>query len=289
MRAFSKINLFLKVLGKRSDGYHNLQTVMQTLQWHDTVTITVAGPATQGAGPVQVTCNHPGVPTDDKNLVTRAAKHLMALYPHLPTVVIDIDKRIPVAAGLAGGSSNCAATLVGMNQLFGLGLTQAQLLTMGLHFGADVPFCIMQGTALAEGVGEVLTPLPTHPPCWVVLACLPLAVSTAQVFAQYAPAPKAAPPVAPLIAALNAEDLPGLAAHFYNALAPVTTAMHPQIVPLIQSMRALGALNAAMSGSGPSVFGYFNKEETAHAARRALLQQYNNAVEVFVTAPHRPR
>ena len=272
MRAFSKINLILDVINKRADGYHELQSIMQTLALHDTVTIT----RDSGSLPNFVlTCSDPNLPTDESNLVTQAAKYIIEKYNIALPVRIQLEKRIPQAAGLAGGSSDCAATLAGLNILFNLniplhngGQSSESLMSIGQRFGADVPFCLLGGTALAEGIGEQLTPLPPHPHCWVVLFCPNIPVSTAEVFKNWKPNMNLPGNISAMVQALSNKDLNEIAANFSNNLTHITAKTHPIINQLIDTMKIKGALNAAMSGSGPTIFGYFNNKEAAEKAHR---------------------
>lgn len=295
MKAFSKINLILEVMGKRPDGYHELVSVMQSLALHDTITIRVNGSPHTNEDNFQLICSDPSLPTDDRNLVTRAAKYMMQKYGITQPVSIQLEKRIPVAAGLAGGSSNCAATLLGLNSLFDLGIplhsiSQTSLMEIGQRFGADVPYCLMANavlnesspgsialpsgtTALAKGIGEKLTPLPPHPSTWVVLVCPHIPVSTEDIFGRYnAPTlPQTETPyITTMLQALESGDINSIAANFKNDLTKVTTSLHPEIKNIISELLNQGAINAAMSGSGPSVFGYFTSKEAAEKSQLKL-------------------
>ena len=301
IRAFSKINLILEVLRKRPDGYHEIRSVMQSLALHDMVAITIHDSGVTlplltkvskpdlGAGDdckLRVTCSNPRIPTDDRNLVTRAAKHMMREYGIMQPVSIHLEKRIPEAAGLAGGSSDCAAALLGLNRLFNLNITQAGLMKIGRSLGADVPFCIMAcanqsdtndyfgATALAEGVGEKLIPFPPHPHVWVVLACPDIQVSTGSIFGQYKTHGRTArrddSKYNAMLQALIHGDLDKIAANFKNDLAQVTIKLYPEIQDIINEMASQGALGTAMSGSGPTVFGYFGNKEQAEKAQAVL-------------------
>ncbi|MCL2604378.1 MAG: 4-(cytidine 5'-diphospho)-2-C-methyl-D-erythritol kinase [Defluviitaleaceae bacterium] len=296
MKAFSKINLILEVLERRPDGYHNLRSVMQSLDLHDLLTIRCETPARDKPF-LQLECSDPVLPADERNLVYRAADYMVKTYGIRQSIHIRVDKRIPIAAGLGGGSSDCAAALVGMNQLFALGLTAEELRGIGLRFGADVPFCITGGTMLAEGVGEILTELPPHPPCWIVLACLPISVSTAEIFKRFGEGGNLCPTRAqvgggtcPLVGDKLKSD-GGLTSDLIgpklkNDLTPVTAALHPEINGLIDRMKRLGASDASMSGSGPSVFGLFDSESAARAAAHTLNGTIKN---VYITRPERMR
>ena len=312
IRAFSKINLILEVLSKRPDGYHEIRSVMQSLALHDMVTVSacedcVTLPALAKLSPLSpkssqlgvrdadsanflLLCSDPTLPTDDRNLVTRAAKYMMREYGITQPVSIHLEKRIPVAAGLAGGSSDCAATLLGLNQLFGLNIplhstTQASLMQIGRRFGADVPFCLMAcagkddastkcgATALAEGIGEKLTPLTPHPHVWIVLACQDIRVSTADIFGRFKALDAAANPdtnYLNIVQALTQGDLHKIATNFKNDLTQVAVKLHPEIQNIINEMENQSAIGAAMSGSGPTVFGYFNSKEQAEKAQEKL-------------------
>jgi len=270
--AFAKINLVLEVLEKRPDGYHNLRSVMQTLALQDTLTI-VLEPAQEVK--FCLTCSDPNLPTDGRNLVTRAAKYMIQKYGINHPIRIHLEKRIPTAAGLAGGSSDCAATLKGFNTLFNLDIalhsdSKPSLMEIGQRFGADVPFCLLGGTALAEGIGEKLTPLLPHPHCWVVLACPGIHVSTARVFSGVKLDMIRTNNTCTMLQAINNSDLQQIATGFSNDLTQVTAKIYPEIQYLINEMKNHGAMGTAMSGSGPSVFGYFNNKESAEKAREKL-------------------
>ena len=278
IQAFSKINLLLDVLYKRSDGYHELKSVMQTLALHDTVTI-------KKADTFQVTCTNPNLPTDDRNIVTRAAKYMIQEFHINQPVHIHIEKRIPISAGLAGGSSNCAATLKGLNTLFNLNIplhsaSHPCLMKIGQRFGADVPFCLVGGTALAEGIGEKIIPLTPHPHAWVVLACPDIPVSTADIFNRYKPTPCHQSKLPGMLDALAQKDVKKISANLSNDLTQVTANIHPVINILVKELRNEGATAAAMSGSGPSVFGIFTNKKTAE---QAYINIQKTAKRAFLT------
>ncbi|MCL2378464.1 MAG: 4-(cytidine 5'-diphospho)-2-C-methyl-D-erythritol kinase [Defluviitaleaceae bacterium] len=306
IRAFSKINLLLEVVKKRQDGYHELVSVMQSLALSDTVTISMANNS-EISHAIELVCNNPNLPTDDRNLVTRAAKYMIQEYNIRQPIKIQLEKRIPIAAGLAGGSSDCAAALLGINKLFDLGIPlysakqasqtvasycpskaqiqnkAASLMEIGKQFGADVPFCLMANaaaeggaTALAEGIGEKLTPLAPHPNVWVVLVCPGIPVSTADIFSRYN-AKMHTQPLADgqsntasncsaMINAITKGDVHAITANFKNDLSQITTQLHPEVQNIINEMKNQGAIGAAMSGSGPSVFGYFSDKKSAEKA-----------------------
>jgi len=290
-RAHAKINLCLQVIGKRADGYHDLRMVMQSLGLHDTLTFQRTPTQSQ----ITLTiANHPDLPTDDSNLVVRAARRLFDLYPPDGGVAITLDKQIPVAAGLAGGSADCAAALRGIRDLFALPVDDAGLSAIGLTLGADVPYCLRGGSCLAEGIGERLTALPSMPNCVVLLAKPPIAVSTAEVFRAYGSTGKDIhninstedkPSLAAMHRALSANNLPAIAYHLSNDLEHVTIAMHPVIADIKRVMLAHGAAGSLMSGSGPSVFGLFAEQDYAAAenALRRLQEMFPDMHELFLT------
>jgi len=278
VKARAKINIALDILGQRADGYHDLRSIMQTLHLHDSLTITATDKS------FQLICDDPLLPVDDTNLITQAANFLIKEYKISSGVRIELSKRIPTSAGLGGGSSDCAATLIGMNALFSLDIPLHRLMEIGLYFGADVPFCLLQGTALAEGIGEKLTSLATHPPCWVLLACPDVAVSTATIFKMYSSNHQdqhaKRPNIPQLVDFISNSNLAGIASGLGNVLTSVTTRLHPEIDLLMHQMSSLGALGTCMSGSGPTVFGYFDNENNAVAAQCELKQTIR---KVFLT------
>jgi 4-diphosphocytidyl-2-C-methyl-D-erythritol kinase len=254
---------------------------MQSLSLHDTVMIKKVSKYN-----FRLICEPEGLPVDERNLVFRAAKYMITAYDIPQGIFIKLVKRIPVSAGLGGGSADCAATLIGMNTLFDLGISAQRLVEIGGTFGADVPFCLMGGTALAEGVGERCTPLTPHPQCWVLLAKLPVSVSTATVFNAWAAGKDKeaeSSRIENFLQALRNHDISEISKNFYNALLPVTAAMHPDIGKLIETIRREGALGASMSGSGPTVFGYFLTKESAAAAMKSVKAEHPSIREIFLT------
>jgi 4-diphosphocytidyl-2-C-methyl-D-erythritol kinase len=248
--AWAKINLSLDILGLLPGGYHRLETVMQSLTLHDRLEfITVADG-------IIVSCDSPEVPAGPGNLVYRAAELMQQASGTRSGVHIHLQKEIPVAAGLGGGSADAAAALLGLNRLWGLNWPLAKLIELGAQLGSDVPFCLAGGTMLARGRGEQLAALPALPPMGVVLVKPPLAVSTAKVYRGYDRCPAVRERYTPsLVQAVNRGDFFGICATLGNALEVVTTGMHPVISELKESLRAAGAAGVLMSGSGPTVFG----------------------------------
>lgn len=278
LKAMAKINLGLDVLGKREDGYHELRMIMQTVRLYDRVQLT----ATEAPG-IRVKTNLSFLPTDGGNLVYRAARILMEEFQISRGVFINLEKHIPVAAGLAGGSSDAAAVLVGMNRLFDLGLSQEELKARGVKLGADIPYCIMRGTALAEGIGERLTALPGPPPCQVLIAKPKAHVSTKFVYGNLrVDQLEKHPDIDGQIAALRAGDLQGLAGRMENVLETVTIPACPAVREIKDAMRDMGAMNAVMSGSGPTVFGLFDDKIKARKAYEKL-QGGSVARQVYLT------
>ena len=269
LKAMAKINLGLDVLGRREDGYHDLRMIMQTVQWFDRISLTVT--AAEG---IRVKTNVSFLSADESNLAYRAAKLLMDEFPQNCGVYIDLEKHIPIAAGLGGGSSDAAAGLVGMNRLFGLGLTRQDLMDRGVALGADVPYCVMRGSALAEGIGEKLSPLPPMPPCFVLLAKPAVHVSTKFVYSSLKLTGETVhPDIDGQIRALEDQDLRQIARKMGNVLEEVTIPAYPVIARIRDKMLQTGALGAMMSGSGPTVFGIFETRETAEMAADALRKE----------------
>ena len=293
--ANAKINLFLDVTGRRPDGYHTITGVMQTVSLADTVTVEVTrptdgmylcvlGPRPGMAETITLTCTNPNLPTDSRNLAWRAAERFLAATGRgCSELTIHIDKRIPAAAGLAGGSTDAAAVLVALNQLFGHPLTPERLCEVGLTLGADVPFCIMGGAQITEGIGETLTPITPLPACELVIACGGEGVSTPMaykalddMYGSFDPAvyaPRTAELTA-LKAALSAEDLEGVCRNTFNLFESVVLPERPVARTIRETLLSAGAVTAMMSGSGPSVFGVFRKGDgRAQEAKAALEAQ----------------
>ena len=280
--AHAKINLTLDILRKRDDGYHDLQMVMQAVTLADHLTVTPA----QGAEGQAASDLH-FLPTGSKNLAQMAAAAFRQATGLGGEVDVDIRKHVPVCAGLAGGSADAAAVLHAMNRLTGAGLSPAELAKIGEKVGSDVPFCVLGGTALAEGRGEQLTPLSPLPPCHIVICKPPFSISTPQLFSRVNVRKIVRrPDTAGVIAALRDGDLPGVARRMYNVFEDV---LEPRRYSEIAALKAeridCGALGASMSGSGPSVFGLFEDMDSAQAACGRLRETYR---DVFLCAPALP-
>ena len=281
LKALGKINLGLEVLGKRDNGYHDVRMVMQTVYLYDQITIKKR--KKPGIG---LETNLYYLPVNENNLAYRAAKLLKDEFHIEEGVSIRLEKHIPVAAGMAGGSSNAAAVLFGMNRMFGLGLTAEELMERGVLLGADVPYCIMRGTVLAEGIGEILTPLSPMPKCYVLLAKPPVAVSTKLVYEKLdSQEIKIHPDIDAIIEGLKEKSLSKIAASMGNVLENVTIEEYPVIEEIKNIMKRAGALNAMMSGSGPTVFGIFDDKEPARAAAQKI-KDTQLAKQVYVVNVH---
>lgn len=280
LKARAKINLGLDVLGKREDGYHEVRMVMQTIGIYDRLILTKI-PEEE----IRITSNLAFLPVNENNLIYKAIKLLKDEYHFPGGVSVDLNKFIPVAAGMAGGSTDAAAVLYGINKLWKLGIPMQRLMEYGLQIGADVPFCLLRGTALAEGIGEELTSLPPMPQCYILIAKPPVSVSTKSVYqALDALAQPPHPPIDAQLEDLKAQDLASLAAHMGNVLEDVTIPMHPQIAQIKQLMTDHGATTAMMSGSGPTVFGIFSDKEQAYIAKEQV-RGSGLARQVYVTRP----
>ncbi len=265
MNAPAKINLSLDVLKRREDGYHELRMIMQTVGLQDTVILESAGSG------IEIACSNRYVPCGNDNTVYKAASLLKERYGIKDGLRIRIIKRIPVAAGLAGGSSDAAAVLKGMNGMFCLGLTPEQLAAAGKEVGADVPYCIRGGTMLAEGIGELLTALPSFSGVDVIILKPKVGVSTAWVYKNLKLDRIAArPDTERLIAAIGAKDIGALAKNMENVLETVTIPQYPIVSAAKEKLVVLGAEGSMMSGSGPSVFGLFSSRAKAAAAAEKL-------------------
>lgn len=284
LKALGKINLGLDVLGKRENGYHDVRMIMQTVYLYDEVTLEKQ----QNPG-ITVTSNLVYLPTDENNIAYRAAKLLLDEFGAECGVSIDLKKRIPVAAGMAGGSSDAAAVLFGMNRLFGWKLSEKNLMERGVTLGADVPYCIMRGTALAEGIGEELTRLPAMPKCHVLIAKPSINVSTKTVYEKLDSASIVEhPDIDGIIEGLKNKDISRVAGSMGNVLETVTETQYPVITQIKEAMMKGGAMNAMMSGSGPTVFGLF-KERSAAKKAAEQIRQMELAKQIYTTTIHNVR
>lgn len=284
LKALGKINLGLDVLGKRPDGYHDVRMVMQTIYLYDQITITKR--KEPGIG---LSTNLFYLPVNENNLAYRAAKLLMDEFEIQSGVDIFLEKHIPVAAGMAGGSSNAAAVLYGINRMFDLGLSMEELMKRGVSLGADVPYCIMRGTVLAEGIGEILTPLPPMPRCQIVVAKPPVSVSTKMVYEKIDSRRIVEhPDIDGIIEGLKEGDVSKIASRMGNVLEQVTVEEYPVIDKIKKLMNEGGAKGAMMSGSGPTVFGIFTEKSLAKKAALKI-REAGLAKQVYVTNVHNAR
>ncbi|MBO6128798.1 MAG: 4-(cytidine 5'-diphospho)-2-C-methyl-D-erythritol kinase [Pseudobutyrivibrio sp.] len=269
LKALAKINIGLDVTGIRDDGYHQVRMIMQTVNLFDKVSITKSD-----SGKVTMSTNLKFLPVNDDNLCIKAAKLLLEEFHVDKGVHIDLEKHIPVAAGMAGGSTDAAAVLFGINKLFNLKLSRQDLMERGVKIGADVPYCIMRGTALAEGIGEILSPLPPMVKCPVLIAKPGISVSTKQVYEALDSCfdKVVHPDIDGIIEDIKEQDLQGICNKMGNVLEDVTIPLHPIIADIKANMMEHGAVGAMMSGSGPTVFGFFKDNKTAKAAKDALTE-----------------
>ncbi len=286
LKAYAKINLGLDVLRRREDGYHEVKMIMQTIRMYDRLELRkLSGPE------IRVRTNLSFLPVNENNLVYKAAKLLLDEFGISQGIAIDLKKFIPVAAGMAGGSSDAAAVLFGVNRMFQLGLGQQELMDRGVKIGADIPYCILRGTALAEGIGERLTSISPMPDCQILIAKPGVNVSTRFVYENlHADQITDHPDVDGMAEALKRQDLRGLAARMRdgNVLERVTGPAYPVIGQIEEFMRASGALEAMMSGSGPTVFGIFEDPAAAKKAYQRLRKR-NLARQLYLTSPYNRR
>lgn len=260
--AMSKVNLGLDVIRRREDGYHEVRMIMQTLNLCDELTI-----ARREDEKIVITCNLEGLECDENNLIYKAAKKLMDAAGVTSGLDIHLQKNIPVAAGMAGGSTDAAATLTGVNELLGIGFSVDKLKEIGVTIGADVPYCIEGGTQLSEGIGEILTRLKPAPQCYVLVAKPHVGVSTKYVYENlHVDTIKRHPDIDGMLEGVENNDIHEVAKTMENILENVTEKKYPVIKELKDIMLDEGALNSLMSGSGPTVFGLFEDEEKANKA-----------------------
>ncbi len=283
-KAYGKVNLGLDIIGRRSDGYHLVKMIMQSLDIYDTLTfekqesgidITLAGEGGKGLS------------LGEDNLIYKAAACIIERTDYKGGIRITLDKNIPIAAGMAGGSSDCAAALKGVNELLEAGLSEEELREIGVTLGADVPYCVMGGTALSEGIGEELTRLTPLPECVFVVAKPLCSVSTAEAYGGYDKLEELGrdiphPDIDAQVKALMAGDLEGVVSNFGNVLEYVTASLHPEIAELEKLMKESGAMNAMMSGSGPTVFGIYKDRVTAEESAEKI-KKSGLAAQLFVT------
>lgn len=257
-KAPAKINLALDVINKRKDGFHNLKMVMTTVDLFDRITFEKIDD-----DKIILNSNKHYLPNDDRNLVYKVVKLIKDIYKIKTGVKIYIDKNIPVAAGLAGGSSDAAATIRALNKMFKLGMNLSDMIKIGEQIGSDVPFCIYNKTAIAEGRGEILTPINKMPKCWVILVKPKFGVSTKEIFDNINYPNLEHPDVDQIILALINQDYHQLCSLIGNSLENVTFNLYPEVKEIKEKLLLLDVDAALMSGSGPTVFGFVKKEKKA--------------------------
>ncbi|KFN02125.1 4-(cytidine 5'-diphospho)-2-C-methyl-D-erythritol kinase [Bacillus clarus] len=265
VKAPAKINLSLDVLGKRQDGYHEVKMIMTTIDLADRLELTELV-----EDRIEIVSHNRYVPDDQRNLAYQAAKLLKEKFKVKQGVSITIEKTIPVAAGLAGGSSDAAATLRGLNKLWNLGLTIDELAELGAEIGSDVSFCVYGGTAIATGRGEKIEHIKTPPSCWVILAKPHIGVSTADVYGNLKLNRVTHPDVDKMVEVINRGDYKGICNTVGNVLEDVTFAMHPEVARIKAQMKRFGADAVLMSGSGPTVFGLVHHDSRMHRIYNGL-------------------
>ena len=277
-RAYAKINIGLDVLRRRADGYHEVKMIMQTVDIYDELVLE-----RRKQPGIELRMDNSDLPSGGDNLICRAADLLFREKEITGGVNISLTKRIPIAAGMAGGSADAAAALRGLNELFDMGYSLKELQALGVGLGADIPYCLAGGTMLSEGIGEILTPLPAPPAAHLVIAKPDINVSTAFVYGNlHADSLAWHPDIDGMIAALQKGDLDGITGRLGNVLETVTVKAHPVIEQIKELLRKQGAENALMSGSGPTVFGIFKEKETAARAAEAV-ERGQLAKQIFVT------
>lgn len=280
LKSYGKINLGLDVLRRREDGYHEVRMIMQTVGLYDVLTMKKLK-----EDEIKMTCNLSFLPTDERNLVYKAVKLIKDKYQIKDGVEINLNKRIPVAAGMAGGSSNCAAALKGMNKLFNLNLSIDELCEIGVHLGADVPYCIWGGTALSEGIGEKLSRVDAMPECYILIAKPGISVSTAFVYQNLDLSGLSKhPDINGMLECLKKKDLKGICDRLENVLETVTVKEYPIIQHVKAHLMKQGAMGALMSGSGPTIFAIFDDKKTADNALESL-RSIKDIKQAYVVRP----
>lgn len=287
LRALAKINLGLDILGKREDGYHEVRMIMQTIQMYDVLEMKK-----KKEPGISLSVNYPFIPNDERNLVYKAAKLLMDEFQIEQGVSIRLDKFIPVAAGMAGGSSDAAAALVGMNRLFKLELSEQDLMDRAVNIGADVPYCVMRGTALAEGIGEKLTRIRQVPECYVLVGKPAINVSTKVAYESLKlDEIQVHPDIDGMIRDIENGDLYSMTSKMGNVFEPGIIGKYPVIQEIKDLMLEQGAIGALMSGSGPTVFGLFTNPKAAAKAHEEMRfgAGAELAKQVYLTNFYNPR
>ncbi len=282
-KAYAKINLGLDVTGRREDGYHIVRMIMQNVDIYDTLTFE-----DNETGDVVLTASSPKIPTDDSNLICKVAKQLKDKFDVKKGVKINLVKRIPVAAGMAGGSTDGAAAYLALNELWELGLSKEELCKLAVSLGADIPYCIMGGTALAEGIGEELTVIKDMPECCIVVAKPDIDVSTGWVYKELdSKEIESHPDIDGIRLAIESGDIRKMCELIGNVLEPVTAGKYSVIGEIEKNLEDNGAIRAFMTGSGPTVFAIFDKKDIAEKAFEKV-KDSKLAPELFLTGPLNP-
>ncbi len=281
LQAPGKINLGLDIVGKTENGYHLLKMVMQSVKLSDTITIKKLK---DGNSTITLTTNKEELPTNCDNLIYKAANLLMEEFHITDSVHIHLEKKIPIAAGMAGGSTDAAAVLKGMNTLFCLSLTQENLMKRGVTLGADIPYCILGGTALSEGIGEILTPIPSSLNGYIILVKPPVNVSTKWAYQNFKKElVTKSPDIDLVVDSLKKNDLSTACTGMENVLEAVTIPAHPVIKQIKMRMWELGCSFSLMSGSGPTVFGLCAEKDKAESITETLTNEFSDSFVTLTT------
>ena len=266
LKARAKINLGLDVVRRLENGYHEVRMIMQTIDLYDELSFQ-----RRQDPDIILSSDNRALPMGSNNLIFKAAKMMKEQYSIKEGIEISLKKKIPIAAGMAGGSTDAAATILAMNEMFELGQSHEELCKKAVAIGADVPFCIMGGTALAEGIGEKLTSVPTPPDAYILIAKPPISVPTVMVYQNlHVDTISHHPDIDAVLKALENKDLQGICSNIENILEHVTIPLHPEIQTIKDHMMEQGAMTSLMSGSGPTVFGIYQKKEDAENAMEVI-------------------
>ncbi len=285
LKARAKINISLDVIGRRENGYHDVKMIMQTVDLYDKLLLRK-----QTKDEITIKTNLAYLPVDERNLVYKIIRYFREHYRIQEGIYVDLFKMIPVAAGLAGGSADAAQAIVGMNSLFQLNLSNEEMLEIGEKFGADIPYCIMQGTVLATGLGEILEPLVDFPEVYVLIVKPRFSVSTPQVYQRYDSLENVVHPnTEALLEGIEEQDVLKICHHLGNVLEDVTIEMHPEIQQIKEALLEQGAQGTLMSGSGPSVYGLFTDQGEAERAKRRLARKRDLQFVYLTSIYHRER
>lgn len=284
LKARAKINITLDIVARRDNGYHDVEMIMQTIDLYDRIILSK-----RQDSKIMIKTNLPYLPTDEKNLVYKIIQYFMDTYRISTGISVDLYKMIPVAAGLAGGSSDAAQTIIGLNKIYNLNLSTQEMLTIGSKFGSDIPYCILQGTALAKGLGDELELIHPFPKMYVVILKPRFSMSTATVYQNFdINEVTGITNTEAMVKAIEEEDTAYIYNHLYNVLETVTTKLHPTLVDMKERLLDLGAQGSLMSGSGPTVYGLFEDEKVAKEAVK-LFRRERNMQFVYLTSIYNPK